>query len=346
MRRWIIASIVFLGIIMPVQATELTPPDAPDSAVVMVPEQPETFSEGLKTVILEAMNYLSPALRSAGTTCFGVIAVILLGSLIQNFPGATQKVTDMVATVSVAMLLLSPSGALIRLGAEAVAEISEYGKLLLPVMTAAMAAQGGTATSAALYAGTAFFDALLSGIISSVIVPMLYVFLCLAIASCATGAEILGKLLGLVKWAMTWSLKIVLYVFTGYMGITGVVSGAADAAAIKATKLTISGMVPVVGGILSDASEAVLVSAGLVKSAVGVYGVVVVIALWIRPFIEIGAQYIMLKFTAGVCGMLGVKSPVKLISYFSAAMGLLLAMTGTVSILLMVSVVCLMRGVA
>ena len=78
----------------------------------------------------------------------------------------------------------------------------------------------------------------------------------------------------------------------------------------------------------------------------GIYFVVVVVALWIRPFIEIGAQYIMLKFTAGVCGMLGAKSPVKLISYFSAAMGLLLAMTGTVSILLMVSVVCLMRGVA
>ena len=345
MRRWIIASIALLGIIMPVQATGLTPPLAPDSAVVMVPEQPETFSEGLKTVIIEAMNYLSPALRSAGTTCFGVIAVILLASLIQNFPGATQKVTDMVATVSVAMLLLSPSGALIRLGAEAVAEISEYGKLLLPVMTAAMAAQGGTATSAALYAGTAFFDALLSGIISSVIVPMLYVFLCLAIASCATGAEILGKLLGLVKWAMTWSLKIVLYVFTGYMGITGVVSGAADAAAIKATKLTISGMVPVVGGILSDASEAVLVSAGLVKNAVGMYGVLVIIALWIRPFMEIGVQYLMLKITAGLCGIIGAKAPVKLISGFSGAMGMLLGMTGTVSVLLMVSVVCFMRGV-
>ena len=346
MRRWIIGALILFSIITPVKAEEITAPPAPESAVVMVPEQPETFSEGLTTVLREALDYLYPAFRSAAATCLGSIAAILLTSLVHSIPGSTQKVTDMVATVSVAMLLLSPSGALIKLGAATVEELSEYGKLLLPVMTAALAAQGGTTTSAALYTGTAFFDALLSGIISSVIVPMLYVFLCLSVASCATGEQILEKLVGFLKWAITWCMKIVLYIFTGYIGITGVVSGAADAAAIKATKLTISGMVPVVGGILSDASEAVLVSAGLVKSAVGVYGVLVIIALWIRPFIEIGVQYLMLKLTAGICGMFGVKAPVKLISDFSGGMGMLLAMTGAVSLLLMVSVVCLMRGVA
>lgn len=346
MRRWIVGFLILLGLVMPVDAASVTAPPAPDAAAVLVPEQPETFSEGLTTVLREALDYLYPAFRSAAATCFGITAVILLASLVQSLPGATQKVTDMVATVTVALMLLSPSGALIRLGANTVTEISEYGKLLLPVMTAAMAAQGGTATSAALYTGTAFFDALLSGIIASVIVPMIYIFLCLSVASCATGEEILGKMVSFVKWAMTWCLKIILYVFTGYMGITGVVSGATDAAAIKATKLTISGMVPVVGGILSDASEAVLVSAGLVKSAVGVYGVLVIIALWLRPFIEIGVQYLMLKATAGICSMFGAKAPVKLISSFSGAMGMLLAMTGSVSVLLMVSVVCLMRGVA
>ena len=104
-------------------------------------------------------------------------------------------------------------------------------------------------------------------------------------------------------------------------------------------------MVPVVGGILSDASEAVLVSAGLVKNAVGIYGVLVIIALWIRPFIQIGMQYLLLKLTAGICGMFGTKAPVKLISCFSGAMGMLLAMTGAVSLLLLVSVVSMMKGV-
>ena len=70
-----------------------------------------------------------------------------------------------------------------------------------------------------------------------------------------------------------------------------------------------------------------------------------IIALWIRPFLEIGMQYLMLKAAAGICSIFGEKAPVKLVENFSGAMGMLLAMTGCVSVLLMVSVVCLMRGV-
>lgn len=346
MRKLIIGLFLIASLSIPVCAESISAPPAPDSAIALVPEQPETFSEGLSTVLKEGIAYLYPALRSAATSCLSIFAIVLLTAIVENFPGAPQKATDMVTTIGIALVLFNQSSALIRLGANTVREISEYGKLLLPVMTAAMAAQGGVSSSAALYTGTVVFDALLSGIISKVIVPMLYIFLCLCVANCATGEQILGKLVGFIKWAMTWCLKIVLYVFTGYMGITGVISGAADAAAIKATKLTISGMVPVVGGILSDASEAVLVSAGLVKSTVGVYGVLVIIALWIRPFIEIGTQYLLLKITGGICGIFVSKPPVKLIENFTSAMGMLLAMTGSVSILLMVSVVCLMKGVA
>ena len=346
MRIMVIGLLILSFLVVPVSGESFTAPPVPDSVEILVPEQPETFSEGLATVLREAAGYLFPALRTALGSCVGMIAVVLLSALVGNLPGATAKVTNIVTTVAVALLLISPSNTLIQLAADTVAKISEYGKLLIPVMAGSLAAQGGVSTSAALYAGTVFFDALLSGMISKLIVPILYIFIWMSVASSATGEEILSKLVGFVKWMITWCLKTILYVFTGYMGITGVISGTTDAAAMKATKLTISGMVPVVGGILSDASEAVLVSAGLVKSAIGVYGVVVIAALWIQPFIQIGAQYLMLKMTAGICGIFGGKEPVKLIESFSAAMGILLAMTGAVSLILMVSVVCFMRGVA
>jgi len=144
---------------------------------------------------------------------------------------------------------------------------------------------------------------------------------------------------------MTWCLKTILYVFTGYIGITGVISGTTDAATLKVAKMTISGAVPVVGGILSDASEAVLVSAGLVKNAAGIYGMLAVAAVWIRPFVKIGAHYLLLKGTAGFCGIFGSKKTTDLISDFSSAMGLLLGMTGSVCLMLVISTACYMKGV-
>lgn len=344
-RLFILLALLLLILPQPIAAMEFTAPSAPDSAQSLMPSQPETFGEGLWQLIKASLPLLHPALAEAMGVCLSLTATVLLLSLLQNLPGGSTKLVEITGAVAAGILLLRPSSALIQLGIQTVEELSQYGKLLLPVMTAAMAAQGGTTASAALYAGTVVFDTILSELISRLIVPMTYLYLCLAVANSALGENILERFRDFIKWLMTWCLKIVLYVFTGYMGITGAVSGSADAAAVKAAKLTISGMVPVVGGILSDASETVLVGAGVMKNAAGIYGLLAILAILVGPFIRIGVQYLLLKMTAAVCGVFGVKSTVSLISDFSAAMGMLLAMTGTVSFLLLISTVCFMKGV-
>ena len=138
---------------------------------------------------------------------------------------------------------------------------------------------------------------------------------------------------------------MILYVFTGYIAISGVVSGTTDAATLKATKLTISSVVPVVGGILSDASEAVLVSATAVKNAAGLYGLFAVLAIWIGPFLQIAAHYLLLKATGALCSTFSDMSSTELVQDFTTSLGLLLAMTGTNCLMLMISLVCYLRGV-
>ena len=146
--------------------------------------------------------------------------------------------------------------------------------------------------------------------------------------------------------AIIWLLKILLYAFTGYMTISGAVSGATDAMAMKATKVTISGIVPVVGGILADASEAVLVGVSVMKNAAGIYGILAVLAVAVGPFIQLGAQYLMLKMTASLCSSFGCKSLCGLIDDAAAAMGLILAMTAAVGLMLLISTVCFMKVTA
>lgn len=252
---------------------------------------------------------------------------------------------NLCAALSIGVIMLSASRSMVALGTDTVEQISEYGKLLLPVLTAALTAEGGVTASTAMYAGTAFFNALLSAAISKLMIPLIYIYLCLSISACALETQLLQKMKELVKWSMTWILKIILYVFTGYIGITGVVSGSTDAMALKATKLTISGAVPVVGSILADASEAVLVSARAVKNAVGIYGLLVMIALWISPFLKIGSQYLMVKVTEALCAMFSAKNVTGIVGDFSSVLGILSAMTLTVCMMQLISIVCFMRGV-
>ena len=140
-------------------------------------------------------------------------------------------------------------------------------------------------------------------------------------------------------------MKTTLIVFTAYLSITGVVSGTTDAVTIKAARFTISSVVPVVGSILSDASDAVLVSAAVMKNAAGVYGILAALAVCAGPFLKIGIQYLLLKLTGAVCAMVADKRSVDLIERFSAAMSLLLGMTGGSCLIVLISTVCYMKGV-
>lgn len=343
--RLMLIVLLILSLAMPVSAADITAPTVPESGRDLMPQDGTSFGDGLWQICCRGLAKIRPDIAEGAKISLCIIAAVVMLSILSAFPGMTEKCCDLVGAVCIAGLLLGSANSLIRLGTDTVEEISQYGKLLLPVMTTALAAQGGLTTSASLYVGTAAFDTLLSGVIASVLVPMVYIYLALAAANAAIGDDLLKKLRDFLKWLMTWVLKTVLYVFTGYMGITGVVSGTTDAAALKAAKLTISGVVPVVGGILSDASEAVLVSAGVVKNAAGIYGIFAVLALIAEPFFRIGVHYLILKFTAAVCGIFGSKRITELIDDFTSVMGLLLAMTGTVCLLILISTVCFLRGV-
>lgn len=345
MRKLLILFVIVFSCIMPVSAMDFTAPEVPDRGEEVMPDSYDTFAEGLLFVLRKAIGAINPNLAAAGETCLSLVAVMVLTSLVSGTANGQEKTVQLVGTVMIGCLLLQQSGTFVKLSRDVISEISSYGKLLLPVMAAALAAQGGTTASAGIYAGTVFFDTLLTNAVSGLIIPLVYIFIALSIANNALDNNALKELRNFVKWLITWVLKGTLYIFTGYITITGVVSGSADAAAIKAAKIALSGVVPVVGSIISDASEAILVSAGVMKSTVGIYGLLATISLCTGPFIQIGAQYLLLKATAAVCRVISGEKPTALIRDFSAAMGFLLAMIGTMCLILLISTVCFMKGV-
>lgn len=346
MKKLMIILLLLAMLPITANAMEFTAPQAPADAEKLMPEDSTSFSEDLWYIIRSAIPYLQPSVAEAGRIGLSLIVITLLISILQNISGASKHIVQLVGTIAIGVALFRPSNALIQVGVQTVKELNEYGKLLLPVMTAAMAAQGAPSTSAALYTGTVLFNTVLISGITKLIVPLLYIFLVISIANNCVGNEMLKNLQASTKGIMTWGLKAFIYIFSGYLTITGVVSGAADASAVKAAKLIISGSVPVVGKIISDASETILVSAGVMRSAAGVYGIVAIVAIFLVPFLKIGVQYLILKLTASVCSIFGAKESVSLIMDFSTIMGFILAIVGTVCLLLLISTVCLMKGIS
>lgn len=336
--------LIVLCLCLPVSATEFSAPTVPDSGSALMPDSSDNFGKGMGELIRKGCALIRPDLAEAARISTGIIASVVLVSLLRCFSGISKNAANLTGVVAISIQLLSSTNTMIRLGSDTINELSSYGKLLIPVMAAALAAQGGMTSSAGLYVGTTVFDTVLGGLISNVITPLVYIYLAFGIAVHALGDETLKKLQETVKGIVSWSMKTILILFTAYMSITGVVSGTTDTIALKATRVTLSTVVPVVGGILSDASEAVLVSVGAMKNAAGIYGIFAAVAVFLEPFLKIGAHYIVLKMTGAVCVILDPKGIGGLVDAFSSAMGLILAMTATCCLLLLISTVCFLRG--
>ena len=108
---------------------------------------------------------------------------------------------------------------------------------------------------------------------------------------------------------------------------------------MKATKFTVSSVVPVVGGIISDAAETVLVGAGVLKNSVGVFGMLVVLGMCVVPFLQLGVHYLTYKIVAALSATAANSKVAGLIDSISGAFGLVLGMTGACTLLLLVSLV-------
>lgn len=342
--KTVIVILLLLGMIIPANALDITAPPVTGEAQEIMPAETPSFGEGLWYMLKSAIGLLRPDLADSYKICISVIAMAMLTSVIGNIQSKVSSLVDLACVIGISAILLENANVMVRGTATAVEELSSYGNLLLPVMTTAVAAQGGGASSVALYTGTVFFDSLLATVISSVLVPMVYVFLVLVVANSALSENGLAQLRDFSKWLVSWTLKTVLYIFTGYMSITGVIAGGADKTALKATKLTLSGVVPVVGGIIADASETILVGAGVVKNVAGVYGMLALIAILVLPFVRVGIMYGLLKFTMALLSVFASKKSVTLVQGFADAMGLLMGMTGTVCLLFLISIVCFMKG--
>ena len=345
--KYILCVLCLLAVLMfPVGASEIVAPEVPDDAQMLMPPEDIGLADRLSYLLQAGLQGAQPQVAPCIRLCGRILCAMLLLSMVHQVKGYSGKTVEIAGIFAICALLLGSTGSMIQLGTQTVQQISQYGKLLLPVLTAALASQGGSVSAAALCSATALFDAVVCSLICSLLLPMVSVYLVLSAVGAATEDDFLHRLRDLLKQIMSWSLKLMLYTFTGYISISGIISGAVDQTAVKAAKLTISGMVPVVGGILSDASETVLVGAGIVKNSVGIYGLLGILVVTIVPFLTVGIHYLLLKLTTVLGSAFASKALTTLMSDFSTAMGLVLAMTGSVCMIQLISIIYFLRGMS
>lgn len=299
----------------------------------------------IRRILHTALDGSTATVRSVLRTVMEVLMIAVFCQMMEGGGrGALPDASFLLGTAALVAASISQVKGVIGIGMSAVKGLQSFSDVLLPVMASATAGAGGSGTAAALYTVTVFFSNLLMRFCSRLLRPLIYAALALAVTDTVLRSQRMKQLRELLCWLLKTGMKAVLYLFTGFLSVTGVLAGSADAAALKAAKITVSGMVPVVGGIISDAAETVLASAGVLKTGVGTLGILAVLALFLLPYLRIGAYYLGFRLASGLCGLLESRLS-GMLEAISQAMGLVLAMVGTCTIMNLLACFSFMRAV-
>ena len=308
-----------------------------------------SLDEGLQTILDTGSGQISGVVRKAVRS--GVLlTVVLLCGLAEGLYGGmgVSQTTDVVAIVgalAITAVAVADANSLIGMGREALEQMETFSKILLPTITAAAAAAGSPSGAVARQLATMLFSDILITLINRLLLPLVYTYIAACVAYAAVGNEGLKRIAGTLKWVVTSILTVVLLVFVGYLTVSGVIAGSTDAVTVKAAKFTMSSLVPVVGGILSDAAETVLAGAGILKNAVGVFGMLAVLCMCVAPFLQLGIHYLTYKVTSALSATVSSGRVAGLIDQIGGAFGLVLGMTGASALLLLISMVSAITAV-
>jgi stage III sporulation protein AE len=168
---------------------------------------------------------------------------------------------------------------------------------------------------------------------------LLYVYAALVTFNAALPGDMVKRLAGLVKWAAGGILTVSLIIFTSWLVIGGAISGSADAVSIKAARTALGGFIPVVGSILGDASETLLLGAAVVKNAVGAAGLLAVLGIALGPCVALAVRYLCFKLASALAGTLGGEGAGDYIDALAGLYSIMLGLVTASAFLLIISIV-------
>lgn len=219
-----------------------------------------------------------------------ILAVIC--AVLQNLISSFEKSTAGQLTYSITYLVLisiaiGSFSLAVNAGREVVDTMVTFMQALLPVLLTLLVAVGGVA-SAAIFSPVILTTLGIFGtLIKNVILPLLFFVAILGIVSNLSERFKVSNLADLLKGVAMGLMGVFSTIFLGVLAIQGVAGAVGDSVTFRTAKFSVDAFVPVVGGMLSDALEAVVSSSLLIKNAVGIAGVAVIGTVMVVPLLKI-----------------------------------------------------------
>ncbi len=267
-------------------------------------------------------------------------AVLLLCSMLTAYQNSLTESGETVQTVAVLCLsgaVAVPAVGFIGTAGDVIAQCANLFLAYIPIMAVMLAASGRAVSSASYQALTVAAGQGVMRVSSDMILPLLHIFLGIAVSSGIAPQVGLGGFLSLITKLTKWLLGFVMAIFTAVLSLRQAASGALDSLGSKAARFALSSFVPVVGGALSEAYKTVQGSLHVLRSGLGIF-VILALAFTFLPVLLQGLGWSLCLFVGkALAEALGVSHCAKLLEALGTVFSTLTAVLLCVPAVLLIA---------
>ena len=228
-------------------------------------------------------------------------------------------------------------------------DIHAYMMSMIPVMASLATLSGNIAAAAANSAGLFAVLNVVEAISARIILPVLQICYALALARCLTesaGSVNLSGISAYVRSFLNWIFIFVMTALVTIIFFQNILAASADSVAARTVKFTVSSFVPVVGGVLGDATSTVIGSMQAVKSVAGVFGVLVIIITLLPPLINIILHKLLLNISGAFALILGLDKQAGFLKEMGSLLDMTLAVMVAVSVVFIFDIAVFIKTMA
>lgn len=296
-------------------------------------ENGNIFNKVVNVIGKETKN----AISNIGIILIVIIIHSILVSVSENLGNkSVSQIAYFVEYIIIITLVLNNFSDIINMVRESITNLVGFSNNLVPLMITLMLTTGAFVSVGAIKPILLFLINFIGNFIIDFILPLVIIATALSIISKISNKIKIDKFAKFLKSSSIWILGTIMTLFVTILSLEGTITSAVDGVTAKTTKAAVSTVIPVVGKILGDATDAVLGCAGILKNAVGFVGIIIIAGICLTPIIKLTLLSLTYYIASCVCQPIADEKILGLLDNISDTFKILLAIIFCASVMLII----------
>lgn len=337
-----------LEAIIPDSIKELLPPDL----IGMLEEEEkadplilaDTIDGGYLTTMLRgAWAELWKPFLQAFTSCVAMTVAAAIFHSFKPLSGESAGGMDWLVSLTVVLTLFQIGQDGLSRMKEALTSVSVFMRALMPTVAVLYAAGGNTVSGAAEEGILLLILELIETFSTQILTPMLHIAVAFCAVNQVAGEKKLNGICATISKSTVLILSLLMTVFSITLSHQHIIAEKADSMMLRSLRFAASGIIPIVGGSVSEIMGTTAGAVGMLRASVGTVVTAVVLAILLIPGMQLLGIRIALRLSGLISHALGVPAVASVTEEIGSVFDLALAILAVCFLSLLFAMTLMIR---